>query len=262
MTHLRHLTTILVLTFALLAVPGAAGAGSGVYVALGDSFASGVGTRSYDDASGACLRSAKAYPVVVAERLGLTLRHKACSGADVAHVRDHQLGALSATTSRVTLQVGGNDAGFSDVIVTCAQPSWSSDCNAAVDRAQRFIAGTLGERLDGLYALVSRRAPGARVVVVGYPRLFAGEDCNAGTWFSPKEMERLNTTADQLNARIRERAVAAGFGFVNPTKAYLGHAVCADVEWVNGLSKPVRESYHPNVRGQRGYSRLVDDRLA
>ena len=61
---------------------------------------------------------------------------------------------------------------------------------------------------------------------------------------------------------LRERAVAAGFGFVNPTKAYLGHAVCADVEWVNGLSKPVRESYHPNVRGQRGYSRLVDDRLA
>ena len=67
-------------------------------------------------------------------------------------------------------------------------------------------------------------------------------------------MEWLNTTADQLNARIRERAVAAGFGFVNPTKAYLGHAVRADVEWVNGLSKPVREQYHhPNVRGQRGY---------
>ena len=62
MTHLRHLATILLLTLTLVAVPGAAGAGSGVYVALGDSFASGVGTRSYDDTSGACLRSAKAYP--------------------------------------------------------------------------------------------------------------------------------------------------------------------------------------------------------
>jgi hypothetical protein len=179
----------------------------------------------------------------------------------VPDVRADQLGPLGATTTRVSVQVGGNDAGFSHVITTCAQPSWAADCNTALDRAQAFIADKLGARLDNLYADIDRLAPNAWVVVVGYPRLFNGRDCNAGTWFSGPEMTRLNQTADQLNAKIRGRAVSAGFGFVDPTSAFIGHAVCADVEWVNGLSTPTRESYHPNVRGQRAYADLVDDEL-
>lgn len=234
---------------------------SGVYVALGDSYASGVGTRTYYDDSGSCYRSPKAYPVLDAERIGATLRFKACSGASVPEVRTGQLGPLSATTTRVSVQVGGNDAGFSNVITTCAQPSWAADCGAAVDKAQAFIADKLGARLDNLYGDIRGLAPNALVVVVGYPRLFNGEDCNAGTWFSGTEMTRLNQTADQLNAKIQSRADAAGFTFVDPTAAFVGHAVCADVEWVNGLSSPTRESYHPNVKGQLAYSDLVDDAL-
>ncbi len=176
-------------------------------------------------------------------------------------MRADQLGPLSESTTRVTVQVGGNDAGFSRVITTCAQPRWAADCDGAIDAAQTFIADKLGGRLDNLYADIGSRAPNALVVAVGYPRLFAGEDCNAGTWFSDHEMTRLNQTADQLNARIRGRADAAGYGFVNPTGAFVGHAVCADVEWVNGLASPVRESYHPNVRGQKAYADLVDDLL-
>lgn len=233
-----------------------------VYVALGDSFASGVGTRTYYDDSGSCYRSPKAYPVIDAARVGATLRFKACSGADVPEVRAEQLGPLSTATNLVSVQVGGNDAGFSKVISTCAQPWWAADCHAAIDAAQAFIADKLGGRLNNLYGDVNAKAPNAQVVVVGYPRLFNGEDCNAGTWFSDKEMTRLNETADQLNAKIKARAGAAGFEFANPTAAFTGHAVCADVEWINGLSEPVRESYHPNVKGQSGYADLVDDYLA
>ncbi|MDP9442822.1 MAG: hypothetical protein M3P83_00105 [Actinomycetota bacterium] len=74
-------------------------------------------------------------------------------------------------------------------------------------------------------------------------------------------MERLNETADLLNSVMKGRASAAGFGYVDPTRAYVGHAVCDDVEWVNGLSDPLRESYHPNRKGQSGYAALVDDAL-
>lgn len=257
-------TSILIVTLTLvLGSSGvAASAASGVYVALGDSYAAGLGTRTYYDASGTCYRSPKAYPVAEASALGATLRFKACSGADVADVRSAQLGPLGSTTTQVTVQVGGNDAGFSSVITTCAQPRWAADCDAAVDKAQSFIADKLGDRLDGLYGDIATKAPNAAVVVVGYPRLFDGDDCNAGTWFSDREMTRLNRTADLLNAKIGSRAAAAGFGFVDPTTAFLGHAVCDDVEWVNGLSKPVRESYHPNVRGQRAYAGLVAAQLS
>jgi hypothetical protein len=176
-------------------------------------------------------------------------------------VRSGQLGPLSAATTRVTVQVGGNDAGFSNVITTCAQPARAADCDAAIDKAQSFIADKLGNRLDNLYRDVVSLSPNARVVAVGYPRLFKGEDCNAGTWFSSTEMSRLNRTADQLNAKIRDRADAARFTFADPTNAFVGHAICSDAEWVNGLSSPTRESYHPNVKGQRAYADLVDDAL-
>jgi hypothetical protein len=53
-----------------------------------------------------------------------------------------------------------------------------------------------------------------------------------------------------------------GFNFVNPTSTFIGHAVCDDTEWINGLSNPIRESYHPNRSGQTGYANLVDDQLS
>ena len=90
------------------------------------------------------------------------------------------------------------------------------------------------------------------MVVVGYPRIFNGEDCNAFTWFSPAEESRLNQTADLLNARLATAASGAGFSFANPTSRFVGHAVCDSDEWINGLSNPISESYHPKATGHAG----------
>ena len=99
------------------------------------------------------------------------------------------------------------------------------------------------------------------MVVVGYPRIFMGEDCNAGTWFSPEEQARLNQTADLLNGRT-SAATARGFSFANPTSRFIGHAVCDNPEWINGLSNPISESYHPNRPGQAsGYTPTVSPLL-
>ena len=230
-------------------------------VALGDSFASGVGTRSYYAASGGCLRSPYSYPVRVAHRFGWSLSFRACAGATTREVLDHQLSSLSSATTYVTVTVGGNDAGFRRVLTTCAQPAWASDCDGAVDTARAFIRWSLPARLDSVYAAVRRRSPNAVIAVTGYPRLFNGEDCNAGTFFSPREELRLNDTADLLDATIRDRALAGGLRFVDPRRAFTGHAICDDIEWLNGLSDPVRESYHPNRAGQRAYARRVAGRL-
>lgn len=233
------------------------------YVALGDSYSSGLGTRSYLDDGTECRRSARSYPALVAAARGWSLDLRACSGATIPDVRAAQLGALSTSTQKVTLSVGGNDAGFVDVLTECALPAWASDCDAAIDQAQATISGTLPSALSSLYAQIGSRAPSADVVVVGYPRVFMGEDCNALTWFSPEEQTRLNATADRLNSLLAARASAAGFRFANPTSAFTGHAVCDDPEWLNGLSNPVEESYHPNVAGHRdGYAPLVGARVA
>jgi lysophospholipase L1-like esterase len=258
----RPAVRLLALAAALLAVPllsaAPANAVAPSYVALGDSYSSGVGTRSYLADGTSCQRSVYAFPSLIAAAKGYALNLRACSGAKVSDVTATQLSALSASTSYVTLSVGGNDAGFTSVITTCAEPAWLSDCSGAVRKAQAYISTTLPGALSTLYAAIRSRAPQARVVVVGYPRLFNGEDCNALTWFSPSDESQLNATADLLNRTLATAAAAKGFSFANPTGAFLGHAVCGDPEWLNGLSNPVSESYHPNRTGHAsGYAPLV-----
>ena len=129
--------------------------------------------------------------------------------------------------------------------------------------AQNYIKNTLPGSLSTLYASIKAKAPNAKVVAVGYPRLFNGEDCNALTWFSPDDESRLNATADLINSRISAAATAKGFTFVGPVSAFIGHAVCDSPEWLNGLSNPVTESYHPNKPGHSsGYTPLVSAKLS
>jgi len=231
------------------------------YVALGDSYASGTGTRTYISDGTSCQRSTFAYPSLIAASKGYTLNFKACSGAKIPEVTT-QTSALTTGTAFVTLSVGGNDAGFSGVITECAQPGWASNCNGAIDTAQAYINNTLPGKLATLYATIKSKAPNAKVVIIGYPRIFNGEDCNAGTFFSPAEETRLNATADLMNSKISAQAAAKGFTFANPTSRFVGHAVCDDVEWLNGLSNPIGESYHPNKTGHSsGYVPLVSPLL-
>jgi hypothetical protein len=235
---------------------GQAHAAAGPYTALGDSYSSGVGTRTYYSDSGSCYRGPQAYPVQVATRLGAPLTFAACSGAKVPDVLN-QLGGLNASTAFVTVSVGGNDAGFADVITRCALP-WPWTCTTQINGANNYIRNTLPGALDNLYGQIRAKAPNARVAVVGYPRLFNGEECNVGSRISPSEQAALNNTADLLATTIGGRAAAHGFVFVDVRGAFTGHAVCDDVEWLNGLSNPVLESYHPNANGQTaGYTPLV-----
>jgi len=261
MKSIAGLISAAALGAAILVSPGTAYAAAPDYVALGDSYASGVGTRTYIADSGSCQRSVKAYPYVDATRIGANLSFVACSGARVADVTNKQLSALNSGIELVTVQVGGNDAGFSSVITECAKPSWLGDCTSAVNSAKSIINNTLPGRLNGLYGSIKSKSPSAHVVVVGYPRLFNGTDCNAGTFFSPDEMTKLNATADLLNSKTSAAASAAGFSFVNPTSQFIGHAVCGSPEWINGLSNPVSESYHPNTTGQTAYAGLVENAL-
>ena len=245
------------LAAALLAPPPAVAAAPS-YVALGDSYSSGTGTRSYLADGTSCQRSTYAYPSLIAVSRGYALNFRACSGATVANVTNTQLSALTSGTAYVTISVGGNDAGFADVLTDCALPWWAANCNGAIDGAQSIINNQLPSRLSTLYAAIRTRAPSAKVVVVGYPRIFMGVDCNAGTWFTSAEMTRLNQTADLLNSRLSAAAAARGFTFANPTSRFVGHAVCGSPEWINGLSWPISESYHPNRAGHSsGYTPTV-----
>jgi lysophospholipase L1-like esterase len=250
-------------TVALVTAPATPSYAAGEsYVALGDSYSSGTGTRSYIDDGTQCLRSTYAYASLTAAAKGYSLNFRACSGAVVADVTNSQLSALNSSTRYVTVSVGGNDAAFADVLTECALPAWASDCAGAVAAARTFISNTLPGRLNTLYASIRARAPGAKVVVVGYPKIFMGKDCNLLTFFSPADQAALNDAVVLINSVTATAASAQGFTFVNPVSRFTGHAVCDSAEWINGLSNPVRESYHPNRLGHaNGYTPLVGGAL-
>ena len=239
----------------LLSTAGAASAER--YVALGDSYSSGTGTRTYFDSG--CQKSVYAYPYLLSQqRPNTQLVFSACSGAKTADVLNNQVSSLTTGTGIVTITIGGNDAGFSSVITECAKPEWASVCDTRVNEAQTFIRNTLPGRLNNVYAQIKSRSPSARVIVLGYPRIFMGVDCNGGTWFDSDDMQMLNATADLLRDVTRGRAQAYGFTFKDAIPPFTGHAVCSSTEWINGLSNPVGESYHPNRTGHSaGYLPLV-----
>jgi lysophospholipase L1-like esterase len=238
-------------------VPAAAASALPQYVALGDSYSSGVGTRVFYSEEGGCSRSPDAYGPKIAAARGYTLSFQACSGAKTTEVNSNQLGTLSSTTSLVTITIGGNDAGFSNVILNCALYYFT--CGSAISEANSFIANKLPGLLDTTYNDIRSRATTAHVVVLGYPHLFTAEGatCNVNLLTSSNE-KKLNETGDKLDGVIKARAEAHKFTFVDPRNAFLPHEVCSSSEWLNGQSNPLSESYHPNVSGQAELTTLVE----
>jgi len=257
-----RLSAVLCVATCCLAFVGSAWAVK--YVALGDSYSSGTGTRTYYDSG--CQRSVSAYPYLLHNAHPTwTFVHAACSGAKTADVINTQASSLTTDTNWVTYTIGGNDAGFSSVITECALPSWAANCEGAINTAQSYIQNTLPGRLDLVNNTIKSKSPSAQVVVLDYPRLFNGTDCNALTFFSGSEMTRLNQTADLLKNQLSAAAVRAGANFLfrDVIPSFVGHAVCdggggSSTEWINGLSNPTGESYHPKTSGHAsGYYPVV-----
>ncbi len=226
------------------------------YVALGDSYSSGLGTREYD-LNRSCHRGSKAWPALVDLAMDTVMSFRACAGAIADDVMQNQVGAVTSSTRLVTISIGGNDSGFSKILIQCAKP-WPTTCWGDIKKAERFVRDDLPARLDRVYTEIRRRAPRALVVVANYPRLFSGlDECNA-TRISPGEQRRLNAATDVLSDVIRRRVTRrANFRFADVRDAFAGKGVCGGEEWLNGLANPYTESYHPNVQGNRAYADVV-----
>ncbi|MEU6994315.1 SGNH/GDSL hydrolase family protein [Streptomyces sp. NPDC046465] len=222
------------------------------YVALGDSYSSGVGAGNYDSGSGNCKRSTRAYPALwAAAHSPSSFNFAACSGARTGDVLSGQLGPLGSGTGLVSISIGGNDAGFADVMTTCVLQS-ESNCLARIATARKYVESTLPGNLDKVYDAIAAKAPSAHVVVLGYPRFYKlGGGCLAG--LSERERTAINDASDYLNTTTAKRAADHGFAFGNVTSAFAGHEICSGSPWLHSVNwTNIGESYHPTAAGQSG----------
>lgn len=230
---------------------GAAHAAGIRYVALGDSYSAGVGSGSYDLSSGLCKRSTKAYPKLWANaHAPASFAFTACSGATTKDVVGGQLGPVNGSTGLVSISVGGNDAGFADVMATCVLRSESA-CTSRVARARTFVRNSLPGLLDTAYDAIRAKGPHARVVVLGYPELYrVPGGCLLG--LSNTSRRAIDSAADDLDGVIAKRAADHGFAFADVRGAFKGHELCSAAPWLHSVTLPVDESYHPTAAGQAG----------
>ena len=220
------------------------------YVALGDSYSSGVGAGG---TSGSCGQSPNAFPKLWAVANSVaSFTFAACSGARTGDVISTQLSSLSGATTLVSITIGGNDAGFSSVMETCVLKSTSS-CESAVAAGEKYATGTLPGQLDSVLADIRAHAPNAKVIVLDYPDFY-----DLSAWLciglSRADHQALDAGINVLDGVIAAAAARAGDTFADVRAAFSGHELCDQAGWLNSVTLPIGNSYHPTATGQKdGY---------
>ncbi len=241
---------------AVVAASSGAAAAAVSYVALGDSYSSGLGAGNYISSSGSCDRSTNAYSAQWASAHSpASFTFVACSGATTADVLSSQISALGSSTTLVSITIGGNDAGFSSVMETCVLSSTSS-CVSAVNTAENFATTTLPGRLDTTLQAIRGKAPNARVVVLDYPELYDLSKSSTCIGLSTTDRTKLDEAADTLDSVISAAAGRAGDTFADVRGQFAGHEICdGSASWLHSVNiLDISESYHPTANGQElGY---------
>ncbi|MGV9253075.1 SGNH/GDSL hydrolase family protein [Streptomyces sp. NPDC003697] len=238
------------------------------YVALGDSYAAAPMVPPADLAGGACLRSLADYPRVAAAALGAHLTDVTCSSATVGHLRSAQrpgtaaqYAALTPTTDIVSITIGGNDTGLFSQALACVnvlpEPHGTScakkNTAGGADKVKARIdawAPALGTVLDD----IARRAPHARVFVVGYGNYLRAGGCYPRQPFWKQDATYLQGTVNHLNTAMRRVAGQHGAVFVDSYALGVGHDSCAapDDRYVEGVvPEHLAAPLHPNAAGAR-----------
>lgn len=253
--------------------------GVGSYVAMGDSYVSGLGIDPVDDTSGDCYRSRVNWPSILSKRLQVQdFRDVSCAGATTGHltasfpssdgtVVPAQVDALSKDTQVVTLGIGGNDEGMFGALVG----SCSAALNKAQDACTPFITqklpsllGTVKDNVTKALLSVRHQAPSAQVLLVGYLRVLPDRRGCERAGIAGRTAVLASRGEKALDDALAAAAKDADVEFVSLRRMASGHDACSGSRaWVNGIHPTAGDGVllHPNAAGMRAVARAVAARL-
>lgn len=212
-------------------------------------------------------------------------------GPDDAHPYDR----IPPDASLITMSMGGNDVGFADVLTNCVTHGMAgSGCmdSEAIRARMASVYGTADTvgTLEAQIARIRQQHPDARIVIMGYPPLFAEKPLTKtvtaydpltgqpiqytlpqwnGSGMTVEQQRWANEQAAQINEHIKQMCADTGVEFVDPTSLFVGpgydHRIGSDDPWINGLSagSPSGDwtinsaSFHPNQKGHDAQAGLL-----
>lgn len=238
------------------------------YVALGDSYSAASGVLPVDISAPQCLRSTRNYPRVIAASIGARLTDVSCGGADTGDFfaeqypgTPPQLLAVHPNVDLVTMTIGGNDSSvFINAILLCGTAGastlgWGSPCKDRYGASfENTIRNTTYPALVTALTEVKRRAPRAKIAILGYPWIMpASGGCFLRMPIAAGDVPYLRGIQATLNDAVRRAAAASGVTYVDMNAVSNGHDACQPIgtRWVEPVAlgtNPV--VVHPNALGE------------
>jgi lysophospholipase L1-like esterase len=285
----RGLAVVAALGALLAASPAASAAPLNTeYVALGDSFAAGPLLLPQDGYHlDPCLQSSVDYAHLVAKALNATtFRDVTCSSATTDNILTTpqkpylptspsvppQIGAVSPTTTLVTISIGANDIGLASLALTCLnllpEPNGTSckdtETAGGIDRGAQAVASE-GPRLAAVLDAVHQQAPHARVVITSYANYIRPGGCYPVQPVWARDGDYVQGLINQLGEVTKAVAAQHDAEYVDFIAPGVGHDGCDLTQnWVNivlpGTTLGV-VPLHPTWLGERNFARILVEHL-
>jgi lysophospholipase L1-like esterase len=260
----------------------AAGAATGPYVSLGDSYTSAPLVPVPTGNPIGCGRSTNNYPSDVARVISpSSFTDASCGSATTVNMTQPQsvpfggtnppqFNSLASPDTLVTIGIGGNDAGLIGVAETCAEIDithpFGSACkdhyNSGGTDPNVAAVDATGPKVAAVLQGIHQRAPQASVLIVGYPDGLPvnGSNCWPLVPLSSGDITYFNSLEKRLNSVIAFEAAANNAKFVDTFTSSIGHDACkpSGTAWVNGIvPNSIAYPLHPNQAGEQNMANQV-----
>ena len=272
---MRALCAVIVSLLVFAVAPATAGAAQ--WVGLGDSFAAGPLIPNQSLSPLGCLRSSKNFARLAATTKGKTLTDVSCSGARTTHMtasqstsagtNPPQFNALTTNTEIVSLQIGGNDIGFTEILQNCVtynpfgRPCQNRYNPGGNDEIKARIDAT-APKVKAVIDAIRAKSANALILVVNYAAILPerGSGCWPQVPLAYSDVSYLRTKQQQLNAMLAAQATGNKVRYVDDYTASIGHDACksSGTRWVEPLIPGnAAAPFHPNARGMEGIAPVV-----
>ena len=183
----------------------------------------------------------------------------------------------------ITLTLGGNDVGFTDVVKACAMHVTFDEPNGLYNQLKLSleklddVSESLSEVYEELWEKIGKQG---NIIVAGYPQLVAMEGgiSKKVFGFDNAEATAVNVTVSVFNDAIEKKVLEvqkdkhANIYFVSVEDAFIDHGAYEDEAYIKGIEIPSNDedledgissdySMHPNEKGAEAYAACVQETI-